>query len=587
MGKGERATFDVNPRLAPSSQQLPLKKGRNVHGLPTAQLPGNKDILCEEEIASDREPSVLDLRPAHCSAAHSASPLLQEALDTSLLPLHKRRLLHGSESHSFVHIEEPEVPLFILVTTYFSYLVLIIFAHLRDFFGKRFKSQEYAYLRHHDGYAPIFSDFESLWRRRLYQRISDCFQRPITGVAGAYVTLLDRVSNDFNRTFEFTGIKTRTLNLASYNYLGFAQSTGPCADSVEQSIEQFGVGNASPCIDLGTTQLLRETEKTVARFLGTEDALVVSMGFATNSTTLPALVSKGCLLISDEFNHASLVTGSRLSGATIRVFRHNDTSHLESMLREAISQGQPRTHRPWKKILVVVEGLYSMEGQFCDLPGVVALKEKYKFYLFVDEAHSIGAVGPRGRGVCDWFGVDPRKVDILMGTFTKSFGSTGGYISGKKEIIDFLRLNNHATVYGESTSIPVLQQIVSSVRIIMGEDGTNDGQRRLETLAFNGMYFAKRLRELGYLTLGSDGSPVAPMLLMNPAKIPAFSRECLKRGISVVVVCYPATPIITSRVRFCLSASHTKEDLDYALEQIDIIGNLLMLKLGNSNGNHH
>ncbi|KAJ1925880.1 serine palmitoyltransferase component [Tieghemiomyces parasiticus] len=564
MGKGKRATFEVNPHLE----------------VPQDQRVAAKLAALDSTTALPREPSVLDLHPAHCSAAHSASPLLQEALDTSALPVNKRRLLNARQPAKFVHQEEPEVPLFILVSTYFSYLVLIIFAHLRDFFGKRFKSHEYAFLRHHDGFAPIFSDFESLWRRRLYSRISDCFNRPITGVAGDHVSLLDRTTTDYCRTFELTGTTTRVLNLASYNYLGFAQSTGPCADSVEQLIEQQGVGYASARGEVGDSQLLRDTEALVARFLGAEDSILVSMGFATNSTTLPALVSKGCLLISDELNHASLVTGSRLSGATVRVFRHNNTKHLEAVLREAISQGQPRTHRPWKKILVVVEGLYSMEGQFCDLPGIVALKDKYKFYLFVDEAHSVGAVGPRGRGVCDFFGVDPRKVDVLMGTFTKSFGAAGGYISGPKTLISHLRRNNHAAIYGEAMSVPVLQQVASSVRIIMGEDGTHDGQRRLETLAFNGMYFAKRLREMGFLTLGSDGSPVVPMLLMNPAKIPAFSRECLRRGIAVVVVSYPATPIITSRVRFCLSSSHTKDDLDYALNQIDIIGTRLLLKLG-------
>ncbi|KAJ1970841.1 serine palmitoyltransferase component [Dimargaris xerosporica] len=567
MGKGKRAAFDVNPLLAVHPDPVGKK-------LPT--IPGAKASTAT--VQRLWEPSVLDLRPAHCSAAHSASPLLQEVLDTSVLPVNQRRLLQSREPAKYEHMEEPELAMITLVFTYLSYLLLIIMAHMRDFFGKRFKSHEYVYLKHHNGYAPVFSDFESLWRRRLYQRISDCFNRPITGVAGSYVTLLDRETSDYCRTFQLTGTKTRTLNLASYNYLGFAQSTGPCADSVEQSLDRYGVGMASAVQEAGATQLLRNTEALVARFVGAEASLIVSMGFATNSTTLPALVSKGCLLISDELNHASLVTGSRLSGATIRVFRHNNTKHLEKVLRDAISQGQPRTHRPWKKILVVVEGLYSMEGQFCDLPGIIALKDKYKFYLFVDEAHSIGAVGPRGRGVCDWFGVDPRRVDILMGTFTKSFGAAGGYIAGKKELIDHMRLNNHAAIYAESMSIPVLQQVASSLRIIMGEDGSSDGQRRLETLAFNGVYFAKRLREMGFLVLGSDGSPVVPMLLLHPSKIPAFSRECLKRGISVVVVSYPATPIITSRVRFCLSASHTKEDLDYALEQVDKIGEMLCLK---------
>lgn len=158
----------------------------------------------------------------------------------------------------------------------------------------------------------------------------------------------------------------------------------------------------------------------MARFMGTEDATVVSMGFATNSTVLPAIVSKGCLIISDELNHASIRFGARMSGAMVRSFKHNNMDDLENLLRECISQGQPRTHRPWKKILVIVEGLYSMEGTLVNLPVMMNLKRKYKFYLWIDEAHSVGALGPRGRGVCDYFDIDPRQVDILMGTFTKS-----------------------------------------------------------------------------------------------------------------------------------------------------------------------
>ncbi|KAJ2708833.1 serine palmitoyltransferase component, partial [Coemansia spiralis] len=279
-------------------------------------------------------------------------------------------------------------------------------------------------------------------------------------------------------------------------------------------------------------------------------------------------------------NHSSLVSGARLSGAAIRVFRHNNTRDLEKQLRRSIAQGQPRTHRPWKKILVVVEGLYSMEGQFCNLPEIVELRRKYKFHLFVDEAHSIGALGKRGRGVCDHFGVDPREVDVLMGTFTKSFGAAGGYIAGSRALIDHLRLHSHSAVYAEAMSVPVLAQVSSSMRMIMGEDREHalEGQQRLDQLAINSHYFAQGLKDLGFMTLGDLGSPVVPLLLFNPAKIPAFSRECLRRNIAVVVVSYPATPIITGRVRFCISASHAREDLDYALEQISEIGDLLMLK---------
>jgi serine palmitoyltransferase len=168
------------------------------------------------------------------------------------------------------------------------------------------------------------------------------------------------------------------LNFASYNYLGFAQSTGPCADAVEQSTLANGIASPSPRAEAGSTLLHAELERQVARFVGKPDAMVVSMGFATNSTTIPALVSKGCLIISDEMNHSSIVFGARLSGAAVRVFKHNNMDDLKDLLREVISQGQPRTHRPWKKILVIVEGLYSMEGTVVNLPEIVQLKKEFK-----------------------------------------------------------------------------------------------------------------------------------------------------------------------------------------------------------------
>jgi serine palmitoyltransferase len=293
---------------------------------------------------------------------------------------------------------------------------------------------------------------------------------------------------------------------------------------------------------------------------------------------LPALVGKGCLIISDELNHSSLVFGSRLSHASIRIFKHNDMQDLEQVVREAIAQGQPRTHRPWKKILVVVEGLYSMEGSIVKLPELVALKQKYKFFLYVDEAHSIGALGPRGGGVCDYFGVDPKQVDILMGTFTKSFGAAGGYIAANHEMIHHLRIHNHGSIYAESMTPPVAQQVITSMRIILGEDGTQDGSHRLNQIAENSVYFRRELKKLGFIVYGHRDSPVIPVLLFNPAKIPAFSRECLERGLAVVVVGYPATPIITSRARFCMSSAHTRQDLEDALKVMNEIGDRLMLK---------
>ena len=471
-----------------------------------------------------------------------------------------------------------EPPYYYLLTTYISYLILIIFGHVRDFFGKRFREERYRHLKARNGYAPLNSDFDNFYVRRLKMRINDCFARPITGVPGRYITLIDRRSHDHNLHFQLTGTTTETLNMSSYNYLGFAQSEGPCADAVEDAVKRCGMSYTSTRGDVGTSDLHLEAEELVAKFVGKPSAVVFSMGFVTNSTAFPALVGKGCLIISDELNHASIRFGARLSGAMIEMFKHNDMRDLERLLREVISQGQPRTHRPWKKILVVVEGLYSMEGSMCNLPGLVALKQRYKFHLFVDEAHSIGALGPTGKGVCDYFGVDPSLVDILMGTFTKSFGANGGYIAGSRALIDKLRVTNAGSLFGESPTPLVLSQICMSMRIINGDVVPGQGEERLQRLAFNSRYLRLGLKRLGYIVYGNDDSPIIPVLLYNPAKMPAFSHEMLRRKISVVVVGYPATPLVSSRARFCVSASHTKDDLDRLLSACDVVGDLLQLK---------
>ncbi|SMQ48049.1 unnamed protein product [Zymoseptoria tritici ST99CH_3D7] len=495
-------------------------------------------------------------------------------------PLGSKQHLYSSRfvGEEFPEPIEDEPPYFYLITTYISYLVLIIFGHVRDFFGKRFKPDHYKQLRECDGYAPLNSDFDNFYIRRLQLRINDCFRRPVTGVPGRFITLLDRTSDDGNITFKLTGTTTQTLNMSSYNYLGFADAEGECADAAEASLKKYGISFCSPRGDVGTSELHTEVERQVAEFVGKPAATIYSMGFVTNATIFPVLVGKGCLMISDQLNHASIRFGARLSGAVIDMFKHNDMNDLERLLRERISQGQPRTHRPWRKILVAVEGLYSMEGTLCNLPSLVALKKKYKFALYVDEAHSIGALGPRGRGVCDYFGIDPEDIDILMGTFTKSFGANGGYISGSKDLIDKIRVNNAGTIYGECPTPAVLSQIQSSLRIISGDLCPGQGEERLQRLAFNSRYLRLGLKRLGFIIYGHDDSPIIPLLLYHPAKIPAFSHEMLKRKIAVVVVGYPATPLISSRARFCVSAAHTKDDLDRLLAAVDQAGEVLQLK---------
>ncbi|XP_063804278.1 serine palmitoyltransferase 2 [Pseudophryne corroboree] len=474
-----------------------------------------------------------------------------------------------------------ETPMLVAVLTYMGYGILTLFGYLRDFLRacKIEKCHHATEREEQKDFVPLYQDFENFYTRNLYMRIRDNWNRPVCSVPGERVDVLERFSDDYNWTFKFTGrIIKGVINMGSYNYLGFARNSGFFNDASANVLRQYGGGVCSTRQEMGNLDIHEELECLVARFLGVEAAMIYGMGFATNSMNIPALAGKGCLILSDELNHASLVLGARLSGATIRIFKHNNMQSLEKLLRDAIVHGQPRTHRPWKKIIILVEGIYSMEGSIVRLPEVISLKKKYKAYLYLDEAHSIGALGPNGRGVVDYFGLDSRDVDIMMGTFTKSFGGAGGYIGGSKILIDYLRKHSHSTAYATSMSPPVAEQIITTMKCIMGEDGTTLGRERVEQLAENTRYFRRRLTEMGFIIYGNSDSPVVPLMLYMPAKIGAFGREMLKRNIGVVVVGFPATPIIESRARFCVSAAHTKEMLDQALSKISEVGDLLQLK---------
>mmetsp|Transcript_7413 Transcript_7413/g.16200 ORF Transcript_7413/g.16200 Transcript_7413/m.16200 type:complete len:771 (+) Transcript_7413:321-2633(+) len=460
-------------------------------------------------------------------------------------------------------------------------------------------------------YAPLLKSWENFYTRRLYHRIQDCFNRPIASRPGATIRVLERVSWDGNKTMKVLGrldnletweqreeytkgqhfvlcqpedrVSRSCLNLGSYNYLGFADDWDvTCRRGVVSSLTNLPISTSSCRVEYGTTTLHQQVERIVSRFLGKDDAMILNMGFNTNATTIPALMGRGDLLVSDELNHTSIVNGARASGASIRTFRHNDADHLEEILSTAIVMGRPRTRRPWNKIMVIVEGIYSMEGEYCDLRNVVRVCKKYGAYLYLDEAHSIGAMGPTGRGCCEYTGVDPADVDVLMGTFTKSFGGMGGYVAGSREVIDYLRTKCAGSSFHNSLSPVVCQQIISSFKVIMGEDGTDIGKRKLTALRDNSNYFRMRLMDMGLHVLGHFDSPIVPVMLYNPTKIAAFSRECLKRGLAVVVVGFPAVPILMSRARFCISAAHTREDLDRALVEIEEIASLLKLKYNKS-----
>jgi len=530
------------------------------------------------------------------------------------------RMNHAFKSHASKEKDvshEPPITFFAAITTYLGYAVLISCGHLRDICANLFRSGRYLRTARSPypsddttKYALLLKSWENFYTRRLYHRIQDCFNRPIASRPGATIEVLERVSADGNKTMSVLGplgnlkdesdresyssgehygtvsdgrVTRRCLNLGSYNYLGFADDWNvTCKEEVMGSLSKLPVSCSSSRSEAGTTALHKEVEGIVARFLGKEDCICLNMGFNTNATTIPTLVGRGDLIISDELNHTSIVNGARSSGAAIRTFGHNDTSHLEDILREGIIMGQPRTRRPWRKILVIVEGIYSMEGEYCDLRNVVRVAKKYGAYVYLDEAHSIGAMGPTGRGCCEYTGVNPADVDVLMGTFTKSFGGMGGYIAGSKDLVNYLRRHSAGSAFHNSLSPVVCQQIITSFKVIMGEDGTNIGKRKLAALRDNSNYFRMRLSDMGLHVLGHYDSPIMPVMLYNPTKIAAFSRECFKRGLAVVVVGFPAVPILMSRARFCISAGHTREDMDRALEQIEEVADLLKLKYSKS-----
>ena len=354
----------------------------------------------------------------------------------------------------------------------------------------------------------------------------------------------------------------RCLNLGSYNYLGFADDwKDTCGGDVLEALEKWPVGLASARMDMGTTALHTELEALVAKFLGKEDCLVYNMGFATNATTIPALAGAGDLIISDALNHTSIVNGARSSAAKTRVFAHNCEKSLEKVLREAISMGQPRTRRPWNKIFVAVEGIYSMEGEICNLKAIVEVCKKYKAYLYLDEAHSIGAMGKTGRGITEYCGVDTKDVNIMMGTFTKSFGGMGGYIAADKSVIDYLRISCSGSMYHNAMSPVVCQQVITAFQIIMGDKCGKVGKEKLDDLRNNSNYFRRELEKMGlhtYVTLCWAPLPHAighhcrtPLIHRSPTA--HRSPPTLSSGTATMTRrssrCYSTTPPKSSRSR--------------------------------------
>ena len=461
----------------------------------------------------------------------------------------------------------------VFVLTVWSYFIAISWGYARDLF-RRFICADAA-RQPAPGFAPLASGVSDFFSRRVYRRVCDCFCRPVNTRAGRVIGVMERKSDPGNKHFELTGRTIPCVNLASYNYLGFSEDLPAVTNDNLTALELFGTGACASSQEGGQSAVLAELEAETAQFVGKEAAVVYAMGFVTNFSGLAPLFCKETLVISDSLNHASLVLGVRTSVGRVKVFKHNDMASLEKTVRRAIVDGQPRTHRPWKRIVIVVEGIYSMEGEILDLPRVVEIKKKYRCLLYVDEAHSIGALGASGRGVCEHCGVDPADVDLLMGTYTKSFGSIGGYIAGPANLVRDLKHFSGASLMGDTLHSAAAQQALSSLRVMQGKDGTTIGRDKIACLKSNARFVREELRKRDLVVLGEPDSPVIPVMVYELHKIAAFSRECLKRNVAVAMVGYPATDPFEMRVRLCMSAAQTRADLQHTIDVIDEVADIV------------
>ncbi|KAF5301442.1 hypothetical protein FQA39_LY02171 [Lamprigera yunnana] len=473
-------------------------------------------------------------------------------------------------------LEQPSLLTSILI--YFGFYILTFLCTLSQII-QRLEQRK----NNRAGYPPLNSKSRAYgFVYFIYEKVRHAWNYPVSSVPSSVIVLKDR---EFNKdkgitNFRCTDKESKCINLGSYNYLGFAENRGPCTEYAIQAIYKYGISSGASPLNYGYCRTNYELDRLIATFLGVEDALSCSMGFATNSDYLPALLSNECLVLSDEKNHTSIILGIKISGACVKVFRHNDVGHLEELLQEGVLSGQPyeRVYKPWKKMLIIIEGVYSMEGTIAPLPEIIALKKKYKAYLYLDEAHSIGALGKSGRGVVEYFNCSPKDVDVHMGTYTKSFASAGGYIAGGKDLISYLRKQTLTSKYGSTMSPPVAAQIIAVLRILLEKNETNIAKKRIEILARNVQYFRRKLNQMGFITRGSDDSPVVPVLCYFYSKFTAAILMLMDHKIATVGVGYPATPMLEGRLRFCISAGHTKEQLDYVLHTFSKIGDKVGLK---------
>lgn len=351
----------------------------------------------------------------------------------------------------------------------------------------------------------------------------------------------------------------KVLNLCSNNYLGFANEERLKKAAIN-AIEKWGVGPGAVRTIAGTFSIHEELEETLAKFKKVEATLFLQSGFVANQAVIPAITNEEDAILSDELNHASIIDGVRLSKAKRYVWKHRDIKDLEEKLIEADKNGARRK-------LVITDGVFSMDGDLAPLPEIVELAEKYNAMVMVDDAHGEGVLGSHGRGIVDHFELHGR-VDIEIGTLSKAFGVLGGYIAGKKELIEYLKQKARPFLFSSPLSPADTAAALEATKILLESD------ERVKKLWDNAKYFKEEMKKLGFDT-GESETPITPVMLYDAKLSTQFSKELFEEGIFAQSIGYPTVPKGKARIRVMISAVHTKEDLNFALEKFEKVGKKL------------
>lgn len=341
----------------------------------------------------------------------------------------------------------------------------------------------------------------------------------------------------------------KVINLSSNNYLGFANHPRLKKAAVE-AIEKYGAGAGAVRPIIGNMKIHDDLERLLTEFKREEAVLVFQSGFNCNAGVIQAITDKGDLIISDQLNHASIIDGTRLSKADKAVFAHSDMADLEKVLKEKRAK--------YENVLIITDGVFSMDGDIANLTGIVELAEKYNCLTYVDDAHSSGVLGESGRGTVDHFKLHGR-VDIVMGTLSKAIGAIGGYVAGKQVTIEWLK--NRGRPFLFSTGLPpaAVGAAIEAVKMLMSSTEYTD------KLWANAKFFKEELGKLGYNT-GRSETPITPIIIGDEAKTLQFSKKLFENGLFSGPIVFPTVPKGTGRVRCMVTAGHTTEQLDRAVK---------------------